>query len=1115
MSHKSQKRRHFDTHFDEFTLADVLEDGPTFTAQSVSLDGRRTHETTHVFDLPSPLKRARQKAPRPSLFADVGDRFEYVFEDLDLLPPSLDRTYHGIKPRAKRYLSSDRPLQFWVPLQDEYLAELICLEGRGDVCTTQCLSCPEDTPPETPRYRCVDCEIPDLFCGEFCVQAHARHPLHRIERWDETHFKRVDLKSMGLRVQLGHRLGEACEAPQAGNKHFTVIHNNSIHAVAVDYCGCKDEQIVGSRRQQLLRRSWYPATHKEPKTCTTFVGLETFHIMTLQGKVTTYDYYAGLEKLTDNTGLGKVRDCYKAFMRTMREWRHLMMLKRGGRGNDGDRLVAETRPRELAVVCPACPQLGVNLPEGWESAVPEDKYLYILFIAIDVCFRLKRRLVSSEAKDPGLGSGWSYFTEDRPFREYLLTVTDQKEMSTCSGLAALDYANTKFSRGYASTGVGLGVCTRHEFVQRNGAADLQKGERFANMDYILASLMRHHNPLLPVFFSYDICCQWSKYLLDRLKKLPPLVRLNLVLNLVRFVIPKLHIYGHKLLCQLLYSLNYTPGAARTDGEGIERPWANVGPVATSTREMGPGGRQDTLNDHWGHWNWIKLVGLGALLKKRLLRAILERNFQHDSLATFTEHQGEHVSGWKAMVDVFEADNTKPNPYELPKSGENENDVRMELAKEEAAEQEGGLLPIHNVSPSVFILAGLDLEEQQRRIKVAVALNKNESSKHSAEIIEKRTKLSRYTACFRKIQAVYMPGALQALADRPAPRGEKEEEAASLVENVPLFLLSALSSELCASGCNKGVDEIEARLRDAQCRSSLDRIRSYLHVKSRFRTYKGAQVRHQGATTRARNLMNRNDGKIRVQGEKYVAAWEAKRALVGEDKVGWHRLNPKKDLRCMDSEEDRAIGNHRKKHGKGRKHGVGEAATAEDRTDGVAEGQRRKNPTGEGTRTISWIWMGADATSTATSEAVLTGLRVEWCKAWARTRRWMEEVRLLKEEMGRVLLSLRRKSLWWMDQRTPTGFEDTHAEGAAAYATRQATLYEDLAAEFERMWAGLRDLEVVEGQEIVAVESDVEEDGGDDDEDNDGVEGEDVGEDKQAVDDEEEGSVGRASEGEDE
>lgn len=107
-------------------------------------------------------------------------------------------------------------------------------------------------------------------------------------------------------------------------------------------------------------------------------------------------------------------------------------------------------------------------------------------------------MVSSVEKDPGLGIDWGYFVEAEPFRQYLLSVTDQKEvcvldldvrfrsvkikiyfqMSTCSGLAALDYANTKFSRGYAATGVCLGVCARHEFIQPNGAADLQVGERY-------------------------------------------------------------------------------------------------------------------------------------------------------------------------------------------------------------------------------------------------------------------------------------------------------------------------------------------------------------------------------------------------------------------------------------------------------------------------------------------------------------------------------------------------------------------------------------------------------------------------------------------------------------
>lgn len=61
------------------------------------------------------------------------------------------------------------------------------------------------------------------------------------------------------------------------------------------------------------------------------------------------------------------------FMRTMREWRHVVLLKRGGRGNDGERPVAETRPGELAVLCPACPRPGINLPEDWASASEEDK----------------------------------------------------------------------------------------------------------------------------------------------------------------------------------------------------------------------------------------------------------------------------------------------------------------------------------------------------------------------------------------------------------------------------------------------------------------------------------------------------------------------------------------------------------------------------------------------------------------------------------------------------------------------------------------------------------------------------------------------------------------------
>ena len=51
-----------------------------------------------------------------------------------------------------------------------------------------------------------------------------------------------------------------------------------------------------------------------------------------------------------------------------------------------------------------------------------------MFLAVDACFRLKRKLVSSEAADPGLGTGWSYMVEDEPYRAYLLEKTNEVEV---------------------------------------------------------------------------------------------------------------------------------------------------------------------------------------------------------------------------------------------------------------------------------------------------------------------------------------------------------------------------------------------------------------------------------------------------------------------------------------------------------------------------------------------------------------------------------------------------------------------------------------------------------------------------------------------------------------
>lgn len=53
-----------------------------------------------------------------------------------------------------------------------------------------------------------------------------------------------------------------------------------------------------------------------------------------------------------------------------------------------------------------------------------------MFIAIDANFRLKRRAISNEARDPALGSGLGYFVEDSQYREYLAKFVDQEEVCT-------------------------------------------------------------------------------------------------------------------------------------------------------------------------------------------------------------------------------------------------------------------------------------------------------------------------------------------------------------------------------------------------------------------------------------------------------------------------------------------------------------------------------------------------------------------------------------------------------------------------------------------------------------------------------------------------------------
>ena len=114
--------------------------------------------------------------------------------------------------------------------------------------------------------------------------------------------------------------------------------------------------------------------------------------------------------------------------------------------------------------------------------------------------------------------------------------------------------------------------------------------------------------ILPwIFITYDIGCQWSKNFRARMLDFPENMQINPTTK-VDVVIPSWHINGHGQRCRKEFCLGYTKGAGRTCGEEVETTWSSTNALAPSVREMAPGARHDTLNDHWNGWNYRKIVG---------------------------------------------------------------------------------------------------------------------------------------------------------------------------------------------------------------------------------------------------------------------------------------------------------------------------------------------------------------------------------------------------------------------------------------------------------------------------------------------------------------------------
>ncbi|KAJ7091732.1 hypothetical protein C8R44DRAFT_891305 [Mycena epipterygia] len=951
-----------------------------------------------------------------------------------------DREYGGpeddgdTREGGRGLRNSDDPLRQWA---EDHLdvppAEFLRLEGRGD-------------------HRGYPIQ---LLCASCTVDAHRQLLFHQIEHWTGLSFMRRTLKNMGLRIQLGHWYGpeRRCPLPEpASGDDFVIVDTCGVHEVALDYCGCG---MGGMPTVQLLCARLYPVTTTNPKSAATFAVLRRFHLLSFESKCAAYEFYQSLARETDNmrykgvkmtkteraeaakegkgkTGTKNMKDRYHEFLRMTRQWCHLQMLKHAGCGHDPEG-VAKTAPGSCALLCPVCPQPGKNLPRDWKDAPEERQFLYVLFLAMDANFRLKRKDVSTEEKDPGLGKGWVFFADVEKYMAHVKKWWNEKqERSPCVAHDAVDKPDCE-ARGTASSGIGAVDCACHNMKRPMAVGDLQLGEWYMNMDYMFfGSLV--NSELIRLFVSYDIACQWHINIWTRMLKYDNEELMVDGDKFMTFLIPKFHLPAHIEACNLKFSFNLTRDVGQTDGEAPERGWADTNPLARSTKEMGPGSRRDTLDDHFNDWNHKKIIALGYALRRKIHNAVPEMVETKKALEDMEESMGsEVVAPYTAMAELWENNADAPNPFEMLRKDEHIAKVRRELAAEAAAREVAGTQVAADVRGDIPGWGYSWKTSSKRTLAFDVAATGlHPTDNQCRAMIERTSKTRRKIFAWIDIQTKFYPQLvrLRELEDEAQALSAGAQAVPGIkISDIALWLPSAIAAapgpDAKEVSVPVDVQEHEYRLRVGQAGESLHELCRLLLVRTHLYKLKDWHSRGVRANTRSWNKIAALNNQVQRAAMQYRVA---RGALVVLGRV-LKRTEWEWSFQELKEEDVRGLPR---------------------RTFSDPERQKGKKRMEKEIR--------GEVSEPGDQRAMNEAVHIEWAKARTCSGRWQEEVDLVEEEMHRVPEFLRWRAGWWQEQVGLQGLpEGPQLEGETAYALRQATLQTDLAARFTKAWVAVPEL----------------------------------------------------------
>ena len=212
----------------------------------------------------------------------------------------------------------------------------------------------------------------------------------------------------------------SCDA--LSNQYIRVVHTNGIHHIALVSCTCRGHDIT----TDLIYAGWVPTSFIRVRTIFTAAVLDHFRYCNLEMRSSAYQFFQMLRRITNSLSPTKVVNLYHELRRLSRLWRWTKKLRWAGFAQQVGQPLTP-KPGELGNFCPACPQVGVNIPDTWKD--DPNRWVFRRVLTADGNFKADHVRQKSPADDIWLSDGLGMTTRNSDYKEFLKTAVERQTVS--------------------------------------------------------------------------------------------------------------------------------------------------------------------------------------------------------------------------------------------------------------------------------------------------------------------------------------------------------------------------------------------------------------------------------------------------------------------------------------------------------------------------------------------------------------------------------------------------------------------------------------------------------------------------------------------------------------